>query len=149
VTIFLGDERVGRATVRADGSFDATVASPEGPPGSPAVYRASVASLGSAPVKLSPRTVRVVDERPTRHGLRVTFAAPPRGRLVVAQMPSCRRAQTRSPRTLHTDARGLASITLRRAPAGAWPSTYVARTSAGAGKHGAYSLPVIVRSAAR
>jgi len=146
VTLFLGNERVGRATVRPDGSFDATVPSPNG---TRAIYRASVAGSGSAPVRLSPRTVRVVDEHATRHGVRVTFAAPPHQRLTVAQMPGCLRNQTKSPRTLHTDSDGLASLTIARPPAGDWPRTYLAWTSQPTNKPAAFSLPVIVPAARR
>jgi hypothetical protein len=149
VELFLGDDRVGRATVRADGSFDATVGGPNGQPSPRAIYRASVASFGSAPVRLSPRTVQVIDERATRRGLRVTFAGPPRRPLVVARMPGCRRGQAQPPRTLHTDGRGFASVTLERPSAGDWPWAYVAWSSQGAGKSAAYSLPVIVRSTVR
>jgi Big-like domain-containing protein len=146
VTLFLGNERVGRATVRPDGSFDAAVPTANGPR---AIYRASVAASGSAPVRLSPRTVRVVAEHTTRHGVRVTFAAPPHQRLMVAQMLGCLRNQTKSPRTLHTDDAGLASITLARPPAGDWSRTYVAWTSQGTKKPAAFSLPVIVAAARR
>jgi hypothetical protein len=149
VTIFLGDERVGRATVRVDGSFDTTVPSPPALPPSTAIYRASVASLGSAPIKLSPRPVQILEERPTAHGVRVTFAAAPHQRLTVAQMPGCRPAQTKSPRTLHTNADGLATITLTRPPSGEWPRTYVAWTSQAAKNPPSFSPPVIVRAPRR
>jgi hypothetical protein len=143
VTLFFGNLRAGRATVRGDGSFAATVRRPRAHPGRRVSWRASVASFGSAPLELSSRTVRARGERLTRRGLRVTFAGPPRRRLVVGRMPGCRRSEAHPLRTLHTDGHGRATVTLPRPPAGSWPWTYVAWTSRGAAK--AYSLPIVVR----
>jgi hypothetical protein len=141
VVLRANGRRVGRATVRPDGSFATRVRAPRGPGAGITSYTAEIDRHLSAALQLSRRlTIRT---QRVSAGVRVrgqlSGANRARRKLIVQRSLDC--GKPRALRTIRTDRRGRFTVTLRRPAAG---RTAVYRIRTASGRPRTFSLPVVI-----